>query len=197
MKIVTSKWLMASNPSSEIHFRFLFLMSFGRKQIQLLENNLENLEQRLRDENKSIVEYYSAKLTMLDADKAEIVRKCDEHVAELIANHEKQLTKLRASHEFEIEQMKTDQRTVIENIRQSKLLEFAVLQENGSYLSTLRNASSYLETASDNLQTLRTNIDTNIERVNVERETQLEAREKRLEGMCTSSDWALLANSHF
>lgn len=151
--------------------------------MRLLENNLESLEQRLRAENKSIEEYYTKKLVVLEADKAEIVRKCDEQLTELVTNHEKQLAKLRASHEAEIEQMNNDQRISIENIRQSKLLEFAVIQENGSYLSTLRSASSYLETASDNLQSLRANIDTNIERVNAERESNLEAREKRVEGM--------------
>lgn len=45
----------------------------------------------------------------------------------------KQLTKLSASHEIEIEQMTNDQRISIENIGQSILLEFAVIQENGSY----------------------------------------------------------------
>lgn len=152
---------------------------------------MESLEQRLRRENKSIEEHYMKKLVALEAGNAEIARKCDGQLTELVTNHEKQLAKLRAAHETEIDQMKTDQRTVIENIRQSKLLEFAVMQENGSYLSTLRSASSYLETASENLQTLRDNIDTNIERVNVERESQLEAREKRLEGMPITSHISL------
>lgn len=169
---------------------FLQITFFGRKQIQLLESNLERLEQRLHAENKSIEEYYTKKLLVLETDKADIVRKFDEQTTDMVANHEKQLTKLRASHETEIDHMKNDQRMVIENIRQSKLLEFSAIQENGSYLATLRNASSYLETASDNLQTLRTNIDSNIERVNAEREAQLEAREKRVEGI----DWVRLKN---
>lgn len=71
---------------------------------------------------------------------------------------------------------------MIENIRQSKLLEFSVVQENGSYLATLKNASSYLENASDNLQALRTDMEDKIERLHKEREIQLEVREKRLEG---------------
>lgn len=152
------------------------------------------MEQRLRAESKSIEEYYTNKIQVLDADKADIVRKYNDRLAELIATHEKQLTKLRTAHETEIDQTKHDHRTVIENIRQSKLLEFAVMQENGSYLSTLRSASGVLETAGDNLQTLRDTIDTNIERVNVERESQLEAREKRVEGMPNGCNFRWMKN---
>lgn len=140
------------------------------------------MEQRLHAEAKSIEDFYTKKLETLEAENIEILRRCEEQLTESEANYKKQLAKLHESYAAETEQMKNDHITAIENIRQSKLVEFAAVQENGSYLSTLRSASSQLESANENLSSLRVNINTNIERINVERETQLEIRERRIEG---------------
>lgn len=60
-------------------------------------------------------------------------------------------------------------------------MEFSVVQENSSYLQTLKSASTYLETASEDLQTIRIDFQNKIEKMHQEREIQLAAREKRLE----------------
>lgn len=155
---------------------------FCRKQIEMLEENMKSLESRLRNENRSVEEYYLKKINTLESDYTDIVKKYHAEIEELSKVHENIQQKARKNYEQEIETIRTEHQGMIENIRQSKLLEFSVVQENGSYLATLKNASSYLENASDNLQALRTDMEDKIERLHKEREIQLEVREKRLEG---------------
>lgn len=163
-------------------FRFQFHLSFRRKQIELLEQNLTSTEQRLRAENKSLEEFYVNKMTLLETDKDTALKKFEEKLTELVESQERTLAKMRESHLEEIEALKNDHRSSIANIRESRMLEFSAVQENGSYLSTLRNASTFLETASDNLQTIRVDMEAKIDRIHHERETHLEVRERRLEG---------------
>lgn len=66
--------------------------------------------------------------------------------------------------------------------RESKLLEFSLVQENTSYLQTLKNASNYMETASENMQTVRDELHDRIETIYEERNMQLTIREKSLQG---------------
>lgn len=148
----------------------------------MLEENLANLESRFRDENKFLEEYYVKKLTTLETELIDISKKYVDEMRQLNENHDKILDKLRTSHENEIELTRIEHRTMIQNIRESKLLEFSIVQENGSYLATLKNASNYLENATGDLQALRIDMEDKIDRVHKEREIQLDVREKRLEG---------------
>lgn len=159
-------------------------MNLFRKQISLLEENLESLEKRLREEIKSTESYHLNKIEALQSDLDVRQQKHDEQIEKLIADYEKQIAKLRLTYEQDLEALKLDQRSTIENIRQAKLYEFAALQESGSYLNTLKSASDNLEHATDNLQSLRTNIDSTIERIHAEREVHLNAKEERLNGNC-------------
>lgn len=66
--------------------------------------------------------------------------------------------------------------------RESKLLEFSLVQENTSYLQTLKNASNYMENVSENMQSVRDELRDRIESVYEERSMQLTIKEKNLEG---------------
>lgn len=157
-------------------------IELNRKQITLLEESLESLEKRLREEIKSTENYHLSKISALQSDLKSQQEKYDEHVEKLISDYEKQIEKLRLGYEQDLDALKNDQRSTIENIRQAKLYEFATLQESGSYLSTLKSASDNLEHATGNLESMRTNITTTIERIHAEREVQLNAKEQRLNG---------------
>lgn len=133
-------------------------------------------------ETKSQEEYYVKQIACLKNENEDLISKYDDRIAQMNSENENILKKLRSDYETEIENNKNDHRMMIENIRSSKLLEFSVVQENGSYLNTLKNASKNLEYASDNLQTLKVEMESNIERLLNEREVQLDAREKRSEG---------------
>lgn len=122
------------------------------------------------------------KFNLLNVDLETQRHKYEEHIAKITAENEKQNEKLRIAHVAEIESIKNDFKATIENIRQSKLYEFAALHESSSYLNTLKSASENLESATDNLQAMRSNIDSNIERLHTERDIQLNIKEKRLNG---------------
>lgn len=154
----------------------------SRKQISLLEENLQSLEKRLREEIKSTETYHLNKISALQTDMENQQHKYEEHVEKLITDYEKQIERLRLNYEHDLEALKNDQRSTIESIRQAKLFEFAAVQESGSYLHTLKSASDNLEHATDNLQSMRTNIDATIERIHAEKDVQLEVKEKRLNG---------------
>lgn len=178
-----------------MNFRTLNKFRFvNRKQVKLLEENLECLEHRLRGENESIASYYNTKMNALSSEADTQQRKYEEQISKIIADYEKRMEKLRFDYDADIEAIKNDQRMTIENIRQAKLYEFGALQESGSYLNTLKAASIQLETASDNLKSMRTSMDFNIERVQAERTAQLAAKEDRLNGLYTKNlfDYRLL-----
>lgn len=177
---VTSKKKCLSIPDLNSMNFFVYI---HRKQIAILEENFEKLEQRFRAEIESIEHHHLDKFNLLNADMETQQHKYEEQIAKLTAEYEKHNEKVRIAHEAEIESMKNDCRATIENIRQSKLYEFATLHEGSSYLNTLKSASENLESATDNLQAMRSNIDANIERLHAEREIQLNIKEKRLNGM--------------
>lgn len=108
------------------------------------------VEQRLKLENTEITDYYAGKLDKLKGDY-------DLQIANLKQDHEDDLRMLRSSHEADMER-----------IRQAKILEQAAVQDHGSYLETLRMASSDLQELREGLTTTK------------EREQQLELRERRL-----------------
>ncbi|XP_030570367.1 trichohyalin [Drosophila novamexicana] len=121
-----------------------------KKQLKVLEQHLAAVEQRLKLENTEITDYYSGKLDKLKGDY-------DLQISNLKQDHEDDLRMLRSSHEADMER-----------IRQAKILEQATVQDHGSYLETLRMASSDLQELREGLTTTK------------EREQQLELRERRL-----------------
>lgn len=148
----------------------------------MLQEYIGNLELRLSDENGSLRDFYLKKVTLLELQLNEANERYSKDMNNLRQEQDDLLLKLRKTHEIEIETMRSEHHTMIQNIRESKLLEFAVVQENGSYLSTLKSASSQLENASENIQTLRLEMEEKVDRLHREREIQLEIKEKRLTG---------------
>lgn len=108
------------------------------------------VEERLKLENSELRDYYTGKLEKLKEDY-------DSQLSTLKQDHEDDLRQLRSSHESDMER-----------IRQSKMLEQATLRDHGSYLETLRLASSDLQELREGMSNTK------------EREQQLEARERRL-----------------
>lgn len=143
---------------------------------------MASLESRLRAENQSLQEHYEKKASMLSADLEETTRKYVEEKRQLTESHQMTIQYQRKMHTTELDHLRDEHQTMVQKIRESKLLEFAVVQENGSYLATLKNASDYLENASESFEGLRDDMRDKVERLHQERELKLNAQEKRLEG---------------
>ncbi|XP_055596088.1 fas-binding factor 1 [Uranotaenia lowii] len=152
-----------------------------RKQMGFLEESLKIMEARMKAENKSLEDFYKNKLNDLEEEKQSIIGEHTKKVNEMEDNHRKAIEKLKTTYEESVENLKQEHREMISNIRESKLMEFSVLQDNASYMTMLKNASSYLENASGDLQQLRDTLQEQIEFAQKEKDIQLKAREKQLE----------------
>lgn len=108
------------------------------------------VEERLKLENSELRDYYTGKLEKLKEDY-------DMQLSTVKQDHEDDLRQLRSSHEADMER-----------IRQTKMLEQVALRDHGSYLETLRLASSDLQELREGMSNTK------------EHEQQLEARERRL-----------------
>ncbi|ALC43847.1 CG5964, partial [Drosophila busckii] len=122
-----------------------------KKQLKVLEQHLAAVEDRLKLENTDMKAHYTDKLEQLKTDY-------ELKISSLKQDHEDDLRLLRSSHESDLDRL-----------RQTKMLEQATMQDHGSYLETLRLASSDLQQLREGMNSTK------------EREQQLVARERRLE----------------
>ncbi|EAA07126.4 AGAP010444-PA, partial [Anopheles gambiae str. PEST] len=151
---------MVANLSANHEQELSILESSYKKQMTFLEESLRIMEARLKHDNKQLEDFYQAKITF---------------------HHRKVIEQLKQGYEESIEQLRQDHRESVAAIRESKMLEFSAIQDNQSYLQTLKSASSYLENASGDLQQLRDTLQDQIEFTQKEKEIQLKQREKQLE----------------
>ncbi|XP_036326837.1 fas-binding factor 1 homolog [Rhagoletis pomonella] len=152
-----------------------------KKQIEVLENHTQSMETRLKAELDELSKHYTQKLDTLDSEKQRIKSNYDADFSALKQDHEDELRKLKKSHDDDLEMLREEHRRMLENVRQSKMLEFAAIQENGSYMETLKAASSNLENLSDGLEGLRDEVQSRLELLHKEKEKKLDARERRLD----------------
>ncbi|EAT41597.1 AAEL006760-PA, partial [Aedes aegypti] len=153
---------LISNITANHEQEITMLEQSYRKQMGFLDESLKIMESRMKLENQNLEEFYKGKLEKLESEK-------------------QQLIKLKANYEESLENLKGEHKEMINNIRESKMLEFSVLQENQSYMTMLKNASQYLENASGDLQQLRDTLHDQIEFTQKEKDIQLKAREKQLD----------------
>ncbi|XP_052870814.1 fas-binding factor 1-like, partial [Anopheles cruzii] len=164
------------------HGQELSLMEASyKKQTGFLEESLKIMEARLKDDNRKLEEFYQRKIDATEEAHCKLAQDNAEKIREMEENHRAAVEKAKQAYEDNLEQLRQDHREVIGSIRESKMLEFSVVQENQSYLQTLKNASSYLENASGDLQQLRDTLQEQIEYCQKEKDLQLKAREKQLE----------------
>lgn len=133
--------------------------SMHEQEMKILEDGFRKMETRLLKDNHDLEQFYQQKTTILQSENNDIVRKYEEKIKTLINDHQLSL----------------------ENIRQSKLFEFTLVQENTSYLNQLKAASNNLETATGNIENLRETITNQIEMHQLEKERELSTRTKKLD----------------
>ncbi|XP_028899351.2 trichohyalin [Zeugodacus cucurbitae] len=152
-----------------------------KKQLEVVENHTNSIETRLKLELEELTKHYTQKVETLENEKQKLKSENEADYGNLKQDHEDELRKLKKSHEDDIEMLREEHRRMLENVRQAKMLEFAAVQENGSYMEMLKAASSNLENLSGGLQGLRDDVQTRLELLHKEKEKKLEARERRLE----------------
>lgn len=136
-----------------------FIDQSHKKQIQLLEDQVRQVEDRLRQENKALEEFYKNKLDLSESDKRQMIEKYEQKLTDLKEDHQK----------------------AISHLKESKLMELSQMQDSFSYLDHLKTAAKYMETATGDIESLRVTINERIETIHKDKERDLERREKRVE----------------
>ncbi|KAL1382795.1 hypothetical protein pipiens_013226 [Culex pipiens pipiens] len=172
---------LVSNVTANHEQEITLLEQSYKKQMAFLEDSLKIMEARLKQENKNLEDFYKTKLEGLEDEKQQLISDHAKQIKEMEDGHRAAIEKLKASHEESLAGLKQEHREMINNIRESKLLEFSVLQDNQSYMTMLKSASNYLENASGDLQQLRDTLQEQIEFTQKEKEQQLKRKEKELE----------------
>uniref|UniRef100_A0A182K4N9 Fas-binding factor 1 C-terminal domain-containing protein n=1 Tax=Anopheles christyi TaxID=43041 RepID=A0A182K4N9_9DIPT len=172
---------MVANLSANHEKELLILESSYKKQMTFLEDSLRLMEARLKHDNKQLEEFYQTKITVAEKDKQKLASDHEAKVQTMEDHHRKVIEQLKQGYEESLDQLRQDHRESVAAMRESKMLEFSIIEGNKSYLQTLKNASGYLENASEDLQHLRDTLQDQIEFTQKEKEIQLKQREKQLE----------------
>ena len=156
-----------------------------KKRILMLEDNLQNLENRYKNEIKNMEEFFQRKITSSDLEKQNIIGSFESQLKTMENDRQSTIAKLKINYETDLESLKRHYEEMVENIRKSKLMEFAVGQESVSYMDVLRQASSNLETASGDISSLHEMLQEKMMVLEKDKELQLTNREKKVEGKLT------------
>lgn len=145
---------LLSNISDNHEKEIVMIEKSYKKRLQLMEENLESMEQRYRNEIAGIEKFFSDKIKSISDER-----------------------------ESNLEALKLMYEEMMQNIRKSKFMEFAIKEESSSYLDILKRASSNLESASGDVHSLHEVLQEKLIVLERDKEIQLNAREKRLGGM--------------
>lgn len=104
--------------AKENHEKELDLLDTShRKQMQCVEENLNKLEARLRQENTNLEEFYGKKLDDLIGDRIQLQNEYEEKIKHLMREHSVVLEQLKACHSEEIGQIRGDHMEMIKHLR--------------------------------------------------------------------------------
>lgn len=145
---------LLSNISDNHEKEIVMIEKSYKKRLELMEENLESMEQRYRAEIASIEKFFGDKVKSISEER-----------------------------DSNLETLKRHYEEMMQNIRKSKLMEFAFADESASYIDMLRKASTSLESASGDVHSLHEVLQEKLIVLERDKEIQLNAREKRLEGM--------------
>jgi hypothetical protein len=184
-EVPQKKWQKELAEQQDEQFHNLVQVHLSR-QAQLHDQELELVEKSYKTQLATMEEnlrYHISNSENIAEEKRTMEAEFKQKLDELFENHEKSLDALKSKHAEQMEELRTEHKAMISTLRESKLMEFAIVQDNTSYLKTLQAASANLENATEGLGVLRTNLQDQIDTVNQEKATQLRIRENRCEDL--------------
>lgn len=153
-----------------------------KKRLQMMEENLKSMEHRYRNEIASMETFFTDKIKSISEERENVISNFEVKIKRMEESHQNFIDKLKASYESDLEMLKRHYEEMMQNIRSSKFIEFAIKEETSSYSDMLKRASSNLETASGDIQSLHEMMQEKLILLERDKEIQLSAREKRIEG---------------
>lgn len=174
---------LLSNVNDNHEKEIIMIEQSYKKRISMLEDSLQSLENRYKDEIKNMKDFFQRKITSSDLEKQHIISNFENQLKAFENDRQSTIAKLKINYETDLESLKRHYEDMVENIRKSKLIEFAVAQESTSYIDVLRQASNNLESASGDISSLHEILQEKMMVQEKEKELQLANREKKIEGI--------------
>jgi Fas-binding factor 1 len=173
---------LLSNIHDNHEKEIIMVESSYKKRIQLMEENLESMEQRYKHEIMTLEKFYGDKIKSINEERETVIGNFEVKIKLMEESHQNFIDKLKTSYEQDLGMLRSHYEEMMQNIRKSKFMEFAIREESLSYADMMKRASSNLESASGDIQSLHEVLQEKLNVVERDREISLSAREKRLEG---------------
>lgn len=173
---------LLSNLNDNHEKEIIMMEASYKKRMQLMEENLASMELRYRSEITALEKFHSDKSESRSVERENVVSNFKSKIKMMEESHQNFIDKLKTSYESDLVMLKNHYEEMMQNIRKSKFMEFAIREESFSYADMIKRASSNLESASGDIQSLHEVLQEKLSVLERDREVQLNAREKRLEG---------------
>ena len=155
-----------------------------KKRIALMEENLESMERRYKSEIEALEKFHGDKIKSINDERENVISNFEKKIKMMEESHQNFIDKLKQSYESDLEMLKRHYEEMMQNIRKSKFMEFAIMEESSSYADMIKRATSNLQNASGDIQSLHDVLQEKLSTLERDRDIMLNSREKRLEGMC-------------
>lgn len=145
---------LLSNISDNHEKEVVMIEKSYKKRLELMEENLESIERRYKNEIAAVEKFFTDKVKSISEERDSNLEALKQHYEEMM-----------------------------QSIRKSKFMEFAIKEDSSSYIDMLKRASSNLEAASGEVHSLHEVMQEKLIALERDKEIQLSSREKRLEGL--------------
>jgi len=174
---------LLSNINDNHEKEIIMIEQSYKKRITLMEENLESMERRYKSEIESLETFHSDKIKSISDERENVISNFQSKIKMMEESHQNFIDKLKQSYESDLEMLKRHYEEMMQNIRKSKFMEFAIMEESSSYADMMKRASSHLQNASGDIQSLHDVLQEKLGTLERDRDIMLNSREKRLEGM--------------
>ncbi|KAK4876733.1 hypothetical protein RN001_009239 [Aquatica leii] len=174
---------MISTLKQRQHEETFLLNESYKKQINILENSMETVENRLKLEFANLSEQFSKTIEALKTEHDAEVNKYKTKLHETSQTHENEIKQIRDNHNRIIDEIKHEYSTMIENLKQIKRNETAIMDNADVYTKKLDNNLEMLDVNSKVLNEIRGKVQQDYGVLNLVREESLKTKEEEIRMM--------------
>ncbi|KAG5670570.1 hypothetical protein PVAND_000823 [Polypedilum vanderplanki] len=172
---------LLSNINDNHEKEIIMIEQSYKKRIQLMEENLESMERRYRAEMTALEQFHSDKIKSINEERENVISNFEVKIKSMEESHQNFIDRLKQSYESDLEMLKQHYEEMMQNIRKSKFMEFAIKEECSAFADMMKRASSNLENATGDISQLHEVLQEKLAVLERDREIQLSSREKKLE----------------
>ncbi|KAL3275778.1 hypothetical protein HHI36_020523 [Cryptolaemus montrouzieri] len=174
---------MISNLKQRQHEELFILEESYKKQILMLEDTSGNIEKRLKDELEAALARNEANLKVVQEDHEKEMNNFKRKIEDIEEQHAKEMKLIRENHLRVIDEIKYEHNLIVDNIKESKRSEAALLKDSGEFGQKLDANIQLLYNNSQILQNVSEQIETDHGIFKAAKEETMKAKEREIEMM--------------